>query len=745
MKLCDLAGTQFRSKPDRFAALIAAAFFLLATTYSIITPIFESPDELWHYPFVWHVARTGQLPVQDPTQPQLWAHEGSQAPLYYILAGLLTAPIPADDLPSLLYRNPHADIGVVSPDGNVNIVVHTARERWPWQGAVLAIHVARLFSALLGTGTVLAVYALGRVLWPERKSFALLAMVFVAFNPMFIFIAGSVNNDNMITLIASLTLWQLISLLVSEPDEPPLWRFAVLGILAGLAAISKLSGLAMVGLVGLSLLWWGLRRRSWRIALLGNGLVGVLTIAIAGWWYWRNISLYGDWSGTQNILAIMAPRTFTPTLAQWLVEAAGLLRSFWGVFGYFSVLMPAPVYWLLNGLLLIGVAGLLAALLPGQSKKISPRLRRVWPVLLLWMILMFIGLIRYTLLIPSSQGRLLFPAMAAFAIFWATGWTILIPPRWHILPALALVPLAIWVPWGVIAPAYRRPPPIAALPSSTRPLEVTFGDTATLLGYKLNLSVIQPGQALPITLYWRGERPTETDYSIFIHLVDENDLIVAQRDLFHGPGIYPTSQWTPNEQFGDTYVLQLPGTTFAPAQARFTVGLYDQRSGARLPASSGGDSVNFGAIKIQARPGQFPNPQQLRFEDGITLIGYSLDQRQVTSSNDPTLTLYWQGQDTPSQDYRVFVHLVGDNGLRVAQHDGEPQGGAAPTSSWLPDQTIIDEHPLSIIPDAPAGAYRLIVGLYESDTGQRLQLRRDGEVVMQADSVTLSGIRIVPP
>jgi hypothetical protein len=62
-----------------------------------------------------------------------------------------------------------------------------------------------------------------------------------------------------------------------------------------------------------------------------------------------------------------------------------------------------------------------------------------------------------------------------------------------------------------------------------------------------------PCQALPITLYWRGERPTETDYSIFIHLVDENDLIVAQRDLFHGPGIYPTSQWMPNEQFGGNY------------------------------------------------------------------------------------------------------------------------------------------------------------------------------------------------
>jgi hypothetical protein len=97
------------------AALLAVAFFLLAGAYSVSTPLFEAPDELWHYPFVWHLARTGQLPVQDPAAPQLWQQEGSQPPLYYALAALLTAIFPADDLPALLSPNPPADVAWSAP------------------------------------------------------------------------------------------------------------------------------------------------------------------------------------------------------------------------------------------------------------------------------------------------------------------------------------------------------------------------------------------------------------------------------------------------------------------------------------------------------------------------------------------------------------------------------------------------------------------------------------------------------
>lgn len=59
--------------------------------------------------------------------------------------------------------------------------------------------------------------------------------------------------------------------------------------------------------VGITLLWRGWQQGSWRIALLGNGVVIGVAVLVAGWWYWRNFALYGDLSGTQPILLSDGP------------------------------------------------------------------------------------------------------------------------------------------------------------------------------------------------------------------------------------------------------------------------------------------------------------------------------------------------------------------------------------------------------------------------------------------------------
>ncbi|HEX9076146.1 MAG TPA: hypothetical protein VF932_10225, partial [Anaerolineae bacterium] len=65
--------------------LLLFIFVLLATIYSVATPIFEAGDEIWHFPFVQHLATGLSLPVQDPAVKTLWEQEGGQPPLYYVL------------------------------------------------------------------------------------------------------------------------------------------------------------------------------------------------------------------------------------------------------------------------------------------------------------------------------------------------------------------------------------------------------------------------------------------------------------------------------------------------------------------------------------------------------------------------------------------------------------------------------------------------------------------------------------
>ena len=48
------------------------------------------------------------------------------------------------------------------------MVLHAERERFPWQGSVLAVHLIRIISVLLASGTVLCTYRLARELFPGQ-------------------------------------------------------------------------------------------------------------------------------------------------------------------------------------------------------------------------------------------------------------------------------------------------------------------------------------------------------------------------------------------------------------------------------------------------------------------------------------------------------------------------------------------------------------------------------------------------
>ncbi|MFN2109156.1 MAG: hypothetical protein ACK2UI_05800, partial [Anaerolineae bacterium] len=180
------------TRPPIALYVILIAFTVLGLLYSAFVPIFEASDEVWHYPMVEHLARTWTLPVQ-PLEPGAssgpWRQEASQPPLYYALAATLTAWIDTSptaspyDLDTVRHLNPHVAAGEVMPDGsNPNLVVHNpALERFPWHGAVLAIHIARIFSVLLGTWAVYLTWALVRELFPERPQLALITAAIHAF------------------------------------------------------------------------------------------------------------------------------------------------------------------------------------------------------------------------------------------------------------------------------------------------------------------------------------------------------------------------------------------------------------------------------------------------------------------------------------------------------------------------------------------------------------------------------------
>ncbi len=187
---------------------ILLAFLVLALTYGAVNPVFEAPDELPHFFTARHLAQGSGFAPPDPSQP--WAQEASQPPLYYLLTAALIAPVDTSDAESLLWTNVHAQTGFPGSLGNKNQIVHTEREQWPFAGTPLAVHLARLFSTVLGALTVALVYALGRTLVPASPRIALAMAALTAFTPQFLFTSASVTNDNMINMTAALAAWVLL-------------------------------------------------------------------------------------------------------------------------------------------------------------------------------------------------------------------------------------------------------------------------------------------------------------------------------------------------------------------------------------------------------------------------------------------------------------------------------------------------------------------------------------------------------
>ncbi len=93
---------------------------------------------------------------------------------------------------------------------------------------------------------------------------------------------------------------------------------------------------------------------------------------------------------------------------------------------------------------------------------------------------------------------------------------------------------------------------------------MTFGGKAELLGAEVDRAQAQPGDAIKVTLYWRALAAMDQSYTEFVHLIDGDGIIVAQRDTWPGRGMYPTVLWQPGQVFADELYLHVPDGAYAP-------------------------------------------------------------------------------------------------------------------------------------------------------------------------------------
>jgi 4-amino-4-deoxy-L-arabinose transferase-like glycosyltransferase len=134
-----------------------------------------------------------------------------------------------------------------------------------------------------------------------------------------------------------------------------------------------------------------------------------------------------------------------------------------------------------------------------------------------------------------------------------------------------------------------------------------------------------------------------------------------------------------------------------------------------------------------------------RFGSSMLLVGYTLSPETEMQPGDVlNLTLYWQATERVYERYTVFTHVLDARGDKVGQKDDEPQRGFKPTVLWQRGETIVDAVEIQVSSTAAPGTYRVVTGMYNSVTQQRLPAYAPDGVAL-GDYATLTEIAIPAP
>jgi len=267
-------------------------------------------------------------------------------------------------------------------------------------------------------------------------------------------------------------------------------------------------------------------------------------------------------------------------------------------------------------------------------------------------------------------------------------------------------------------------------PPPSRQLDIPLAPTATLVGYGQAARDFKSGDVIHLFLY--AVAPDGGDATV--GLLDGTGKVWAETTV-----TLPASAETARQQVDLLVPPDAPTGRY-----RFAV-----RDAAGQPAP-------FGALTIRQRRSELltetdvpiANRLDVAFDGGVRLLGYDLSGA-ARPGETVGLTLYWSAGGPLPGRYKVFTHLLGDTfnaaggNFLWGQSDAEPAANTRPTTGWRAGEVIVDEHAIPIATDAPPGAYRIEVGLYDPLSGARLAVvGPDGAAV--GDHVIVTAIEVVP-
>ncbi|MBI5670591.1 MAG: glycosyltransferase family 39 protein [Chloroflexi bacterium] len=555
--------------------------------------------------------------------------------------------------------------------------------------AELIVRVVRLLSAAANLVTVYLLYRIGDKLHSPLVG-AVAALVWAVL-PVVQAQMRLALTEPWQTVFVTASVWAMLQTLDTRR-----WSWAVAATVFGLGAVAaKYSIFTVLGLGVGATLWlaWSHHRRWLWVTLAQVGLIALAAYLL--------LAVYG---------------------ASTLVDRGNAEPSQFMNSGLQNLVNPARVLYLYNvaaaqvGLYGLGLLALV--LLIGTAlflRQASADRRAAW-LLLLAFSLVHVWLVSSFLVWDPLKDRYISPASSVLALLIAVSLLSAGCALSRRLTVRAAVPLALLLGAWALPPLVTRSQQIVALTYPYTEREMVQWSVASLEPGTLAITGLE-GQKW----YWRLFNPIWGGYT-----GPHRPLVETIRYLDQ-----PPDDWRGN---GIAYVHlagNYPGDD-PPLPIRDEMLL--------LKAFPPPDSAQpwrgdpFYIYRVE----RMQHEIEAAFSGGIILVGYDLDRTRAKPGESLTVRLYWQAEQRPAADYHLYLHLSSpDNHDALAQADGTPALPGRPTFTWDdPHETLVSPaYTITIPPDIPSGEYRLLAGLYDFSTGQRLTTN-------EGDYVTLSRITV---
>ncbi len=310
---------------------------------------------------------------------------------------------------------------------------------------------------------------------------------------------------------------------------------------------------------------------------------------------------------------------------------------------------------------------------------------------------------------------------------------------------------------GEMGPSARGFP----IPNPLALEDAAFGEVR-LLGAEATAQAME-SYPLQVRLWWQPTLPQGRPLTVALRLEGAVTTPWVRYPL--GPSFHPCERWRAGEVVLQPLTYPLPrrlpagryllavrvegeaGALRAEGSRRSWLTRDYLLHGARSPA--GRESLGVAGVEVERLPRRYHPPifrhrTAERFGDLFVLRGYRIGSTRLRAGESTTLVEFWQATAEPPRIYAVFNHLLDEGGGMVWQRDSWPRAGLYTTDHWVAGEVVAERYTITIPPGTPPGRYRLMVGMYDPQSGARLPARGADGSVWPNDEVLLLTLEVIP-